>query len=401
MTGTALALVASVPWAITPEMLRTVATIAARQGPGPLAVEAQLGRPLANSQTVKIRDGVAIVPIVGPIFRHANAFSAVSGATSVEILARDFGAALDDATVRAIVLNVDSPGGEVTGVHELAAMIHSARGRKPIVAYIGGQGASAAYWIASAADEIVVDATAQVGSIGVVQMVPNPAADASKPIEIVSSRAPNKRPDVTTKEGRATILATVDALAAIFVADVARNRKVTAAKVESDFGQGGVLVGAAAVAAGMVDALGSLEGVVARLKASPALPIGPAASRVGAVRALPGRPAAAPAAPAARPAHAPVRAALTDGERARCARFGWSEAEYLKEKSGDREQLIAAAVAAGHNDTVASAGLRLTDDDLKALLELTPSEGRIARLTGLSPAAFLAAKNRGAAPSAA
>ena len=74
-------------------------------------------------------------------------------------LAPNFTQALEDDSIQGIVLNIDSPGGQMNGTNELANMIFAARGTKPITAYVGGLGASGAYWIASAADEIAVDAT--------------------------------------------------------------------------------------------------------------------------------------------------------------------------------------------------------------------------------------------------
>src|SRR5690606_13893161 len=109
----------------------------------------------------------ATIVIDGPIYRYADFFTSVSGGVTTEALARDLGIALADQSIGAILLMIDSPGGEATGINELADTIYAARSRKPIVAYIEGYGASAAYWIASAADLVVIDDTALVGSIGV------------------------------------------------------------------------------------------------------------------------------------------------------------------------------------------------------------------------------------------
>ena len=76
----ALELAAGRPWLMLPEALDTLLAIADRQG-NPEALEAKLGRELDNSRTVTVRDGVAIVPVTGPIFRYANLFTRVSGAT--------------------------------------------------------------------------------------------------------------------------------------------------------------------------------------------------------------------------------------------------------------------------------------------------------------------------------
>lgn len=258
-----LSLAAAMPWAIAPQWLAQIMTIANREGAGPEAVAAQLGRPLDNTREVVMRGNVAVIPVTGPIFRRANMLSEVSGATSISVLSRDFNAALDSEEVEAIVLEIDSPGGEVSGVSEFADMVYAARGKKPCVGYVGGDGCSAAYWIASACEHLVVSDTAIVGSIGVVRAVPNPNATRAADIEIVSSQSPNKRPNVRTAEGRAVYQAEVDAIADVFVERVARNRGVSPDVVLSEFGMGGCCVGAAAVAAGMADGVGALESVIA------------------------------------------------------------------------------------------------------------------------------------------
>lgn len=271
----AFRLVASIPWAITPEMHATILSIAKREGPGIEAVEAELGRPLDNTgdRVSRRNNGVAVISVVGPIFRYANIFTKISGGTSIQLLARDLKACLDDPTVRAIVLDLNSPGGEVAGTHELAEMLSAARGRKPIAAYAGGTCASAAYWLAAATGRVVADATAIVGSIGVVCGVANPDAEEAAEIEIVSSQSPNKRPDVRTDDGRAQIQATVDALADVFVEDVARYRGISREDVLAS--AGGVFIGAAAITARLVDELGSLEGLVADMGARAIAPPAP------------------------------------------------------------------------------------------------------------------------------
>ena len=253
-------------WAMSESDLMTIMEIAARQGEGPEAVAMRLGRPLDNTRTVDVRDGVAIVPLVGPIFRRAGLLTQVSGATSTEEFAQEVQAAVDNPTVRAVVLDISSPGGEVSGVNEVADAIYGMRGVKPIVAYVSDQGASGAYWIASAADRIVLDATASVGSIGAVarymKVADKPGVSVT---EIVSSQSPNKRLDPATDAGRAAMQREVDAVAQVFVEAVARNRSTTVESVLEKYGQGGSEIGARAVKAGMADSLGSLEGVIAEL----------------------------------------------------------------------------------------------------------------------------------------
>jgi signal peptide peptidase SppA len=254
------------PWAITETALHTILEIAARENESPQAVAAKLGRNLQNSYSATEREGVAIIPVTGPLFRYANLFTMISGASSYELLARDFSLALENPNIKAILLDIDSPGGEVNGVSELSNMIFEARGKKPIIAYASGDAASGAYWIASAADEIVVSETSALGSIGVVGVYRNKSAkETSGEIEIVSSQSPNKRLDPASDSGRARIQSRIDSMADVFIGTIARNRGVDAKIVQDNFGGGDVMIGANAVAVGLADRVGSLERLIAEL----------------------------------------------------------------------------------------------------------------------------------------
>ena len=273
MSVRALTAATNVPWAITEDALQGMLDIAAQHRTLPpdererylKAVAATLGRPLDNTHTVTVRDGVATIPVDGPLFRHADMFTQVSGATSIDTLATDLRAALDDPTIRAVVLAINSPGGEVDGTAEFADQVYAARGAKPIAAYISNDGCSGAYWIASACREVVVAPTAIVGSIGVITAMRHPADGGARKIEFASRHAPDKRLDPSTTAGRAQIQAMIDATEDVFVTAVARNRGVEKETVLSDFGQGGVFIGQAAVDAGLADRVGSYEDVVAAL----------------------------------------------------------------------------------------------------------------------------------------
>ncbi|WP_426781096.1 S49 family peptidase [Pseudomonas syringae] len=262
----ALELAASQPWLMLPDALDNLLTIADRMG-DPGALESKTGIRLENSRTVSVRNGVAIIPVVGPVFRYANLFTEISGATSTQVLATDLQSALDDPNIKSIILNIDSPGGVAAGINELADQIHAGRARKRIVAYVGGTGASAAYWLASAASEIVIDETALLGSIGVVveAVVEGEASSGRKRYQIVSRNAPNKRLDMATEEGRAKVGETVDAMGEVFVAKVARNLGVASDAVPAMGDFGGLRVGAAAVESGLAHRLGSLEGLITEL----------------------------------------------------------------------------------------------------------------------------------------
>ena len=262
------------PWLITESGLRLVLNVASRNElfseERVRALAARDGAPLDNARSVTVRDGVAIVPVTGPIVRHASLFDNISGACSTEMLARDFTTALEDPAVRAILLDVDSPGGEANGIAELSTdVIAAARGRKPIVAYAGGMCASAAYWIGTAADEVVVHESAWLGSIGaVIAYVDDSEAKRKigvRTLKFISSIAPLKQADPASEAGAQSIQSRVNQIGLLFAGAVARNRGVTLDKVLSDFGRGDVLMGPAAVAAGMADRLGNFEDTLAAL----------------------------------------------------------------------------------------------------------------------------------------
>ena len=263
MPGALYEYMLSRPLLVTPEALEVGLSIANRE-PVPESVAAKKAPRMDGADQVMIRDGIAIIPITGPISRYSSFFTQMCGGATVENLATDLQAAIDNPTVKAIVLSIDSPGGEANGISELAAMIRQANGVKPITAYVGGQGCSAAYWLAAAAGTVVCSDTAILGSIGTVLAYPKKDASGRR-IEFVSSQSPNKRPDPETDDGRAEIQRLVDDMTAVFVAAVAEYRGVSESDVTSKFGAGGVLLGANAVAVGMADRMGSFESVVGQI----------------------------------------------------------------------------------------------------------------------------------------
>jgi signal peptide peptidase SppA len=267
----------SLIWAIEEESLRTLFNIVSRQNLNIeaareiresresrfKAIEAAQGDKVEGTRRVRARDGIATIRIEGTIVRRADFFTEISGGVSVETLALDFNSVLKNDNIKSIVFYIDSPGGEVTGINEFAQMIFDARGIKPISAYVCGMCASGAYWIASACEKITIDATALLGSIGVIASCLDVSrADAMHGFEEIvvrSDLSPNKNLPPRTPEGRQHLQGVVNSIAEVFVTTLARNRGVTREKVISDFGQGGILVGSEAVRAGLADALGSYE----------------------------------------------------------------------------------------------------------------------------------------------
>lgn len=269
----ALGALLSTPWAIEPGWLSALAQMAQRNFSA-AEVEALRAARGSGGDTQRrpyaVVDGVAVIPIAGPLFPRANLLQMVSGARSIDMIEGEFRAALRDPDVAAILLDFDSPGGAVSGISELADLVHAARGTKPIAGYVRGAAASAAYWIATAVapGELWIEATGIVGSIGIVagvEVQEAPDQRGYRRIEVVSSNAGNKRPDPRTESGLAVLLEVLDALEARFVGAVARNRGIAAATVLERFGRGGVKVGSAAVDAGMADRVGTYDQVLSHL----------------------------------------------------------------------------------------------------------------------------------------
>lgn len=255
-----LSAIAADPWAIRENALRTIVDIATRCHDKPEALEKVQGALKPGTRSVTVRDRVAVLPVIGPIFPRANLFTDISGATALTSVARDFSKAEADPEVDHIILDMDTPGGQVTGVADFAEMV--ANSTKHVTAFVGGQASSAGYWIASAADEVVLSPTAVVGSVGaMIEVIPND----SDGFVFRSTQSPLKNADPSSEDGAKAYQSEVDDLAQVFVEDVAKYRGVGVDTVLADFGRGGVLVGAKAVAAGMADRVASVETVIAGL----------------------------------------------------------------------------------------------------------------------------------------
>lgn len=230
------------------------------------ALEGKAGKSVARG--LEIRGNTAVIHVHGVISRYASLFDNICGGTSTQVLAKHFTSAVENKSIKNILLYVDSPGGHAAGIHEFSEMIYSARDKKKVIAYVGDCSCSAAYWATSAASEVVIDATARLGSIGTVvtaRRMKENADDEIETIEIVSSQSPKKRLSPFSEEGREAYQMEMDQLADIFIDRVARNVGTTRENVLKNFGEGGTLIGQKAVDAGMAHRLGSFEGVISEL----------------------------------------------------------------------------------------------------------------------------------------
>jgi len=222
-------------------------------------------------QSRSARGGIAVLPLLGVLFQRANFLTEFFGGTSLDRFAGEFRLAVQNPGVSAIVIEVDSPGGEVSGVPELAAEILAARSKKKIVAVANSFAASAAHWIASAASEFVASPSAKVGSIGVyalhLDFSKAMAVSGIKPTFISAGKfktAGNELEPLTAEAAAAT-QKIVDSFYEMFVRDVARGRGVTMKAVRSGFGEGRVVLAAEARQLGMVDRVATLDEVIAGL----------------------------------------------------------------------------------------------------------------------------------------
>jgi ClpP class serine protease len=217
-----------------------------------------------GNRGIRIHEGIATIPVTGPIFRRADMFTAMCGGATTDMLMGSMRAALSDRTIRGIILEIDSPGGEAAGIAELALFVRQVSESKPVVAYIDGDGASAAYFIASAASKVVTSPSGVVGCIGTLMTIANPAVKDGPPkyINVVSSQSPRKVPDASTDEGMAQYKRFVDAQAQVFIDHVAVFMGTTPKNVEENFGQGDVFIGQAAVDAGLAHSVGTYDSVV-------------------------------------------------------------------------------------------------------------------------------------------
>lgn len=275
---------AAQPWFIDARAAqKIIAVLEYRAEHGPRAAPYRK-EPAQVEPVEESRDTIAVLNLMGPILPRSSGIDDISGPTvaSVERFMKAFDDAASNENVTAIVLNVDSPGGSVDLVPELAAKIRAARkpGR-PIIAVANTLAASAAYWIASAADELVVTPSGEVGSIGVYMLHQDVsrALDDMGVVMTFISEGPRKTEgnqfEPLGEEAKAALQETCAYYYDLFVKDVARNRGVAASVVRADpesaeahFGGGRCYPAQTAVRLGMADRVDSLEGVLSSLQNS-------------------------------------------------------------------------------------------------------------------------------------
>lgn len=243
------------PLMITSAKLETILSIVSeREG---LDVKAETLMGAGVSSELNAAGGVAVIQITGSLTHRPTGLSSLSGLTSYEGIDAQLDAALADSTVTEIVLDVNSPGGMVSGVFDLADRVYSARSVKPITAIVNESAYSAAYALASAATEIIVPRTGGVGSIGVITAHVDKSEENTQNgrkvtyITAGAKKAYGNPDEPLSSEALESIQARVNSSYQLFVETVARNRGLSVDAVSQT--EAGVFTGEEGVSAGLAD----------------------------------------------------------------------------------------------------------------------------------------------------
>lgn len=210
--------------------------------------------------------GIAVIPVVGTLVRRSMGIEAASGLMSYSEITARLDTALADPQVMGILLDLDSPGGEASGVFELAEHIRAVSQVKPIWAHANDAAYSAAFAIAAACQRLTLSQTAGVGSIGVIALhVDQSVKDAKDGLNYTAVFAGNHKNDLSPHEplspqATTALQAEVDRLYDIFVNQVGQMRGLGPDAIRAT--EAGVFYGEQAVAAGLADAVMPLEQVM-------------------------------------------------------------------------------------------------------------------------------------------
>ena len=242
-------------WLITPGALETVKSAMTREISADMLkqFEASFGDGEFTGSRIMVKAGnTAQINIAGVLSKEPSWMLRYFGGgnTAYSEIIGAINEAERDPAIDNVIFSIDSPGGSTNGL--TGAMDAIMNMTIPTKAVVSGMAASAAYGLASQADTIeATDRGATFGSIGV--RVTCYVDDSM--VDITSTNAPNKAPDVTTDDGKATVRAWLDQVEAVFIEDIAEGRGVEPDKVKSDFGQGGVFLAKDALSRGMIDTI--------------------------------------------------------------------------------------------------------------------------------------------------
>lgn len=277
-----LAAFASEFWAMEETKLLAIVDLLAMQAEGAKfsaeEIEARIS-PQTAAAVARREGAVAVVPLRGIISPRASVIgnSSTGGGTTAESFAETIEQMAADDTVKAIIVDADTPGGNVLGVDEAAAAVAAVRGIKPIVVQVTGNLASAGYWIGAPADEIVMSPSSAVGAIGVRMAYDDLTEKLAKDgiaREIIAAGKFKGEGLLgpLSDETRAYMQGRIDDYYGMFVDRVAAGRGVAASAVRDGFGQGRMLGAQAAVREKMADRVATMKDTLARFGAGGAVP---------------------------------------------------------------------------------------------------------------------------------
>lgn len=220
----------------------------------------------------RVAGGVAVISIVGTLVNRGAWIGASSGLVSYEGILAQVRDAKADASIHSAILDIDTGGGEAGGITAVASAIRDLAQTKRVVAVVNDTACSGGYWIASAADEIVVSETSMVGSIGVVVLHVNRAGEMQQKgwaptfIHAGAHKVDGNSLGPLPESVRADVQQSIDALYDRFVTSVAANRGARLSADQARATEARVLHGQAAIAAGLADRFGTFESVLAELQ---------------------------------------------------------------------------------------------------------------------------------------
>ncbi|HLZ49126.1 MAG TPA: signal peptide peptidase SppA [Candidatus Acidoferrum sp.] len=233
------------------------------------------GSSQAAAGDARTKDGstIAVLPLTGTISHRMGMLSEASGGISTECFTQWLRAAAADPSVKAIVIDADSPGGTVDGVPELGDEIARVNKTKPVVGIANSMAASAAYWLLSQCGELVVTPSGMVGSVGVFAS----HEDLSKMYEqmgvkvnLISAgkfKTEGNPYEPLSDDAREALQGQVNDYYNLFTAAVARGRGTDQKTVKAGFGEGRMLLAQQAVKEGMADRVATLDQTLAKLGA--------------------------------------------------------------------------------------------------------------------------------------
>jgi len=269
--------VAETLWAIQPSKMAELLSVLAYRAAGheftAEEIAARIGPDRPASSGKLLGGGAAIIPIRGVIAHRMSGMEESSGGTSAEQIGALVDQVAADPGIGTVVFDIDSPGGTVPGIQELAGKIFETRGRgtQRFIAQVNDMACSAAYWLASQCDEIVCLPSGTAGSIGVFSAHQDLSAALEKEgikVTLISAgkfKVAGNPFEPLSDEERAVIQARVDAAYGQFVKDVARGRGVSPAEVRSGYGEGRALRAKDAKAAGLIDRIDTMDATLGRL----------------------------------------------------------------------------------------------------------------------------------------